>query len=191
MQIERISAQKAKELVDAGAVIIDIRSQGEYDANHIDGSCCKCVTDIQGANALADCKGKVVIFSCLSGMRTMMAAKTLEQCASNAGCKECYILDGGYSGWKRAGLPTVDAPNAPISIMRQVQLTAGSLVAIGAILGFAVNINFIFLSLFVGLGLMYAGISGTCAMAKLLAAMPWNKDNEDCCCNPEGCKQES
>jgi len=31
------------------------------------------------------------------------------------------------------------------------------------------------LSGFVGCGLMFAGISGWCGMAKLLGAMPWNK----------------
>jgi hypothetical protein len=31
------------------------------------------------------------------------------------------------------------------------------------------------LSGFVGAGLTYAGISGFCGMARLLAAMPWNQ----------------
>jgi hypothetical protein len=56
-----------------------------------------------------------------------------------------------------------------------VQITAGSLVLIGVILGFAVSPWFFALSAFVGAGLTFAGISGTCAMASLLTVMPWNR----------------
>jgi len=34
---------------------------------------------------------------------------------------------------------------------------------------------FFALSGFVGAGLTFAGLSGTCAMASLLAVMPWNR----------------
>ncbi len=63
----------------------------------------------------------------------------------------------------------------PISLQRQVQITAGSMVLIGVILGFAVSPWFFLLSGFVGAGLTFSGVSGTCAMASLLAAMPWNR----------------
>ena len=63
----------------------------------------------------------------------------------------------------------------PIEIMRQVQITAGSLVLLGVILGTWVAPAFYGLSAFVGAGLMFAGISGWCGMAKILAVMPWNR----------------
>ena len=63
----------------------------------------------------------------------------------------------------------------PIEIMRQVQITAGSLVVIGVVLAFTVAPAFIALSAFVGAGLVFAGVSGWCGMAKLLALMPWNR----------------
>ena len=34
---------------------------------------------------------------------------------------------------------------------------------------------FMALGAFVGAGLMFAGASGTCAMATMLAVMPWNR----------------
>ena len=74
-----------------------------------------------------------------------------------------------------AGLPLFVDKRAPIPIMRQVQITAGSLVLLGAILGTWVAPAFYGLSAFVGAGLMFAGISGWCGMAKLLAFMPWNR----------------
>jgi rhodanese-related sulfurtransferase len=59
--------------------------------------------------------------------------------------------------------------------MRQVQIAAGSLVLLGVILSQTVAPGWIWLSGFVGAGLTFAGISGFCGMARLLAAMPWNK----------------
>lgn len=59
--------------------------------------------------------------------------------------------------------------------MRQVQIAAGGLILIGVVLGYAVNSSFFLLSGFVGVGLMFAGISGFCGMARLLDKMPWNQ----------------
>lgn len=59
--------------------------------------------------------------------------------------------------------------------MRQVQITAGSIVVTGAILAATVNLAFIWLSGFIGAGLVFAGSTGWCGMAKMLAVMPWNR----------------
>jgi predicted branched-subunit amino acid permease len=59
--------------------------------------------------------------------------------------------------------------------MRQVQIGAGSLVLIGIILGTLVAPGFYALSAFVGAGLVFAGTTGFCGMAHLLARMPWNR----------------
>ena len=59
--------------------------------------------------------------------------------------------------------------------MRQVQIAAGSLVLLGVLLGAFVAPAFYALSGFVGAGLLFAGASGFCGMARLLAAMPWNR----------------
>jgi len=62
-----------------------------------------------------------------------------------------------------------------LEVMRQVQLAAGGLVVAGVALGAFVAPGFYLLSAFVGAGLMTAGATGWCGMAKLLAAMPWNR----------------
>jgi rhodanese-related sulfurtransferase len=59
--------------------------------------------------------------------------------------------------------------------MRQVQIAAGSLVLLGLILGTWVAPGWIAISGFVGAGLVFAGVSGFCGMARLLAVMPWNR----------------
>jgi hypothetical protein len=60
-------------------------------------------------------------------------------------------------------------------LIRQVQIVAGGLVLFGVVLSQVAAPGWIWLSGFVGAGLMFAGISGFCGMARLLAAMPWNR----------------
>ena len=59
--------------------------------------------------------------------------------------------------------------------MRQVQIAAGTLILIGALLGTVVAPAWFGLSAFVGAGLLFAGISGFCGMARLLMLAPWNR----------------
>ena len=63
----------------------------------------------------------------------------------------------------------------PLPLMRQVQIVAGILILLGVALGYAFNSGFFLLSAFVGAGLTFAGITGFCGMARLLALMPWNR----------------
>ena len=58
-----------------------------------------------------------------------------------------------------------------------VTIAAGSLVLLGLILSSTVAPAWILLSWFVGAGLVFAGVSGFCGMARLLALMPWNRVN--------------
>jgi rhodanese-related sulfurtransferase len=112
-----------------------------------------------------------VIFHCRTGNRTATHA---ERHAAAVSC-DAFILDGGIDGWKKAGLPVVEDSKQPIEIMRQVQIVAGSLVVMGAALGALLHPGFHALSAFVGAGLVFAGVSGTCMMARLLGLAPWNR----------------
>lgn len=51
--------------------------------------------------------------------------------------------------------------------MRQVQVAAGLLVLLGILLSW-LSSPFIGISIFVGAGLVFAGVSGWCGMAKIL-----------------------
>ncbi|MBP6434970.1 MAG: rhodanese family protein, partial [Sphingorhabdus sp.] len=112
-----------------------------------------------------------VIFTCRTGMRTGGACDRLA--ARVAG--DAFVLDGGMAAWEKAGLPVETNPQAPLEIMRQVQIAAGSLVLAGVVLGFLVAPAWFGLSAFVGAGLTFAGITGFCGMARLLMLMPWNR----------------
>lgn len=62
-----------------------------------------------------------------------------------------------------------------LSLLRQAQLAAGAMALLGFLLGVLVSPWWHALSGFVGLGLIWAGISGSCGMATLLSYMPWNR----------------
>jgi rhodanese-related sulfurtransferase len=98
-------------------------------------------------------------------------AESLAECAS---C-DVYVLDGGMDAWKRSGLPTVIDASQPMELSRQVHIAAGLLVLLGVILGTVVSPWFYILSGFVGAGLVFAGLSGFCGMARLLMKAPWNR----------------
>ncbi len=167
MSLPTISPKDAKRLMDAGAVLIDIRGPDEFARERIAGARNR---SIEGLGPI-DSAGKPVIFHCKSGNRTAVNAAKL---AAATTC-ETYVVEGGIEAWKDAGLPVVVDRKQPIEIQRQMQMTAGALVLIGVILSRLVDPAFIGLSAFVGAGLMFAGITGWCGMIKLLAMMPWNQ----------------
>ena len=165
--MQTISAQHAQELLAQGAVLVDIRGADEYARESIDGA-----RNILPEQLQAQQFDGVTIFHCRSGYRTQTNAEALQASCSG----EAYILEGGIEAWKKAGLPVKRNARAPLEMQRQVQITAGSLILLGFILGRWIP-GFYWLTAFVGAGLVFAGISGTCAMAQILGKMPWNKQS--------------
>ena len=112
---------------------------------------------------------------CRSGSRSTKACEKLVK----AGYDNIVNVDGGTSAWEAAGLPVVRGKKA-MSLERQVRIAAGFLVFLGAVLGYFVNPAWIGLSACVGAGLMFAGITDTCAMGMMIAKMPWNQVKGTC-----------
>jgi rhodanese-related sulfurtransferase len=169
--LKSITPQRAAELMKAGAALVDVREIDEHLRERIPGARHHALSRIDADNP-ARPGDDVLIFHCRSGARTKANAPRL---AARAGACEAYILEGGIETWKKAGLPTALDRRQPIEIMRQVQIAAGSLVLAGVVLGALVAPAFYALSAFVGAGLVFSGVSGTCAMAALLGRMPWNR----------------
>lgn len=168
--LPRIGANEAGKL--GGEVLfVDIRSAAEYRREHIAEAVCMPAAEL-AAKPDAAANADTLVFYCLSGMRTTQAAGAL---AAAANGRTAYILDGGLQAWKKAGLPTVADRSAPLDIMRQVQIGAGSLVLLGVIGGAFLSPALYWLAAFVGAGLITAGLTGFCGMAKILARMPWNR----------------
>lgn len=150
-----------------------MREPDEYAREHIPGAR---LVPLSAFNP-ADFDGehdKVGVFHCNSGNRTGQAAAEL----LNTSFSEVYHLTGGIQGWKKAGLRINSNKRAPLPIQRQVQITAGSMVVLGVVLGVLVNPWFYALSAFVGAGLTFAGVTGTCALATILGVMPWNRPSQ-------------
>lgn len=173
MCLSAISPEHARALAAEGAILVDIRDADEYAFEHIDGARHIPFDRLQADDGAATLRGKTVIFHCLSGLRTSRCGQELAACA--AGCEQAFILEGGLQDWRAQRLPTQRAARAVLPLMRQVQIAAGTMILLGVLLGALVSPAFYALSAFVGAGLVFAGITGFCGLAALLAKMPWNR----------------
>ena len=168
MSLSTIDVTRARRLLDQGAVLVDIREADERAREHVPGARHNPLSRLAAVDAAG---AKAVIFHCRSGARTAANAQRL---AAVTDC-DAYVLEGGLEAWKKAGLPVTVDTRQPIEIMRQVQIVAGSLVLAGVALGVWVSPAFLAVPAFVGAGLIFAGSTGWCGMARLLALMPWNR----------------
>ena len=168
MALTTISPHDAQELIARGAKLIDIRDADEYLREHIPEADLAPLSVLEQSGLPPKLRREQIIFHCQAGKRTSNNADKLAAIAAPA---EIFLLDG----WKKAGLPVAVNKSQPLPLMRQVQIAAGGLILIGVVLGYTVNSVFFLLSGFVGAGLLLAGISGFCGMARLLDKMPWNQ----------------
>ncbi len=94
--------QATRMINDQSAVVLDVRSHGEFATGHLPNAKNIPVEDVEKrAGELP--AGKPVIVCCASGSRAARAAATLRK----AGREQVFCLDGGVSGWQQAGLPVV------------------------------------------------------------------------------------
>ncbi len=171
MSLKSISPQAASELVNQGAVLVDIRAANEHARERI-ATACHVPMDRLRSGGLPLDGAPAVIFHCRSGNRTRVNASVLGACTAG----DAYVLEGGLDAWKKAGLPVVADASQPLELQRQVQIAAGSFIVLGTVLGATVSPWFHALSGFVGAGLVFAGASGFCGLARVLMRMPWNRN---------------
>lgn len=149
--------------------IVDVRTEDEFKSGHVPGASCVPLDRIECGTAELP-KDKLVILSCQSGRRSARARELLLA----RGYENLVEMEGGFSAWAAHGLP-VNRLRAAMPVIRQVMLTAGSLVFAGSVLAWLVNPVFLAIPLFVGAGLTFAGATGWCGLAYLLELMPWNR----------------
>jgi rhodanese-related sulfurtransferase len=169
--MKTITPQDAARLLHEGATLVDVREPDEHARERIPGARNLPLSRLEEAE-LAVHQGRPVLFHCRSGARTQGNAARL---AAKAGACEAYVVEGGLQAWKQAGLPVAEDRRQPLELMRQVQIAAGSMVVLGVLLGVLVSPWFLAVSGFVGAGLVFAGVTGTCGLANLLRLMPWNR----------------
>lgn len=170
-KLHEVDVQMLKNWLDnSEASLIDVRESSEYHAEHIPGAQYMPLSTFD-PDKLKNLTHKLIVLQCQSGNRSAQAAQKM----FDAGFEEVTHLKGGLSTWKAAGYPTIVNTNAPISMFRQVQISAGGLVVLGCLLSVLISPWFLVLSVFVGSGLIFAGVTDTCAMAMLLSKLPYNQ----------------
>lgn len=158
----------ADQLEGERVTVIDVREPIEYAGGHIDGSLNVPLAHLQRASL----PQAPLVLVCQSGNRSARGVRILQERGHHHPVTD---LQGGIPSWQEAGLPLRRLGDAPLPLMRQVQIAAGSLVLLGLILSYTVAPAWILLTWFVGAGLTFAGLSGFCGMARVLALMPWNR----------------
>ena len=151
-------------------ILIDVRNGSEYDEKSIPNAIMinkdKLVDNFDAYKGLIG--NRTIIVHCKAGVRGLNTAKAIAPLTQN----KVYNLEGGIEGWQGAGFRVI---SSGVSIMRQVQMAAGSIIIIFTLLGFFVDRRFLFVSLFVGCGLLFAGVTGFCGLAVFFKMMPWNQ----------------
>jgi rhodanese-related sulfurtransferase len=152
------------------APVIDVRTPVEFAEVHVPSARSVPLDELKPGSLQLE-KNQPVYLLCRSGQR---AAKAAEKFAKE-GFTQPVVVEGGTLAWIDANLPVTRGTAKVISLERQVRITAGAMVFAGVLLAHFVNFDFIWLSGFVGAGLVFAGITDFCGMGLLLAKLPWNK----------------
>lgn len=165
--LTELSPAQVNERVLAGkARLVDIREPEEYTRLSIPSAFFAPLSVLPQYPLPAS--AEETIFFCNSGNRTNNNANMLSATIQGKG----YQMAGGIQAWKQAGLP-IKSQATPLPLFRQIQIGAGGLVLLGMLLSLLWPAA-LWLSAFVGAGLVFAGISGFCGLGLLLQKMPWN-----------------
>ncbi|MBU7596585.1 rhodanese-like domain-containing protein [Streptomyces sp. P38-E01] len=160
------------------ALVIDVRTPGEYASGHVPGACNVPLDRLDEALPVlrereAGGGSDTLAVICATGSRSANAAQRL----AAAGVPAASVA-GGTSQWADAGHELTRTGNATVRprwvMDRQVRLAAGSLVVLGLLLDFVLP-GARYLSLAVGAGLVLSAVTDTCGMAVALGRLPCNR----------------
>lgn len=178
---QTITPDKLRELGRSGdrLDLIDVRTPVEFREVHVEFARNVPLDRLDPLAVQAERNGSAdqpLYIICRSGNRGKQACEKFVA----AGITNVVNVEGGTVACEAAGL-SVKRGKKAISLDRQVRIAAGSLVLLGAALGYFVHPYFIGLSAFVGAGLIFAGVTDTCGMGMMLARMPWNQVKDSAC----------
>ena len=114
--------------------------------------------------------GEPLYVVCRSGGRSRQACEKFLA----SGITNVINVEGGTMACESAGMPVVRGKKS-MPLNCQVQIITGSLVVIGSALAVWGHPYWAALPGLMGAGLMFSGITDTCAMGSCLAKMPWNQ----------------
>jgi rhodanese-related sulfurtransferase len=173
--MKSITATELKNLINSGKHIdlIDVRTPIEFRAMHVTVAR-NVPLDRLDPNALRTAGGvssDPIYVVCRSGGRSRQACEKLLA----AGVTNVINVDGGTMACATAGVPIIRGKSA-IPLNCQVQIITGVTVVAGTIAALATtNLYWLSLPMVMGAGLVFSGLTNTCAMGTMLARMPWNQ----------------
>ncbi|MFN0073710.1 MAG: rhodanese-like domain-containing protein [Chloroflexota bacterium] len=167
-----INPAEVDSLTRSGAELklIDVRTPSEFETAHIPGSYNVPLNVLPEHRAEFQGLGGAVVLVCQSGVR----ARQAEQILREQDLERLQVLTGGIQAWESAGLQ-LNRGQQRWSLERQVRAIAGSLVLLGTLGSLFIWPPMIFLAMFVGGGLLFAGVSDICMMGLLLTRLPYNQ----------------
>lgn len=172
----------------SSTLILDVRSPEEYVRSHIPGSVLHPLEELD-RDAVRTISGdkRPIVLVCERGSRAQEAARCLEE----AGLANASVLEGGLEAWVRSG-GAIRRSGARLSLERQIRIGAGLMVLLGFALAYLLSPGWLALSIFVGVGLIFAGATGFCGMGVILARAPWNRAGSGRASpgNPGGCSRD-
>lgn len=171
--VTTISAEQAVQCVEAGgtACVIDVRTDFEVASECVPGAVHIELGQVEQRVDEVRAVPRPRLLLCAKGGRASQARERL----ARLGVEDIRVIEGGLAAFRAAGGGTETAARPSMSLERQVRIAAGLLVLLGTGLSLTVHAAFIGLAMFVGAGLVFAGVTDTCAMGLLLARMPWNR----------------
>lgn len=151
-------------------ILVDVRMPAEHKEMNIEGAKNIPLNELDKVKKDLE-RFDTVIVHCRTGGRSQKACDLLKD------LKHPSVLNvrGGILEWESEGFAVNKKKGFHLPLIQQVHTVAGSLILVGVILSFFVTQSWILLSGLVGAGLLFAGLTGWCGMAKLLGIMPWNK----------------
>lgn len=174
---QSINVTQAASLIKNGeAVLIDVREPEEFKESHIAYAISVPLSALEGGFQMLDIPtDKTILFQCLKGSRGQTACARIQDLGN---CKNKILnIEGGIEAWKEQGLPVIElsAARPKLSLMRQVQIIVGFLVALCVVIGFTGMVAAFVMAGVFGAALFFAGLTGWCGLAMILSKMPWNK----------------
>jgi rhodanese-related sulfurtransferase len=96
----RITVTEARDMMDDGAVVIDVRNPDEYQAGHLPGATLIPVNSVFARREELP-EDKKIIFVCAIGQRSALAAEMAA--AGGLPADRIFSLDGGTDAWRKEG----------------------------------------------------------------------------------------
>ncbi len=167
---DTITPADASTALAGGSQFIDVRELVEYAEARVAGAVLIPLGSLKSHAGEID-RSRPVIVMCQAGKRGAAAAEKLRA----LGFTSVRNLAGGLNAWKESGHPCESDAKPPMPLMRQVQIVIGSFVLFGSLLAAFGDPRWIYLPMFFGAGLIFAGTTGFGGLALILARMPWNR----------------